>query len=139
MKITVKKAVSDLEKIVPSLNDLRPFQLLKEMAGTVAIGTQGIEVDGLMKDYEAHIKEELDKNSPSELDIDPDTHPSYVNITTKNIPNLMKPITIGSVEQNDAPGLKPGTVVKVTKEELKEIKTNPDKLVDALRKKLQEK
>ena len=111
MKITVKKAVSDLEKIVPSLNDLKPFQLLKEMAGTVAIGTQGIEVDGLMKDYEAHIKEELDKNSPSELDIDPDTHPSSVNITTKNIPNLIKPITIGSVEQN--------------------------KLVDALRKKLQ--
>ena len=123
MKITVKKAVSDLEKIVPSLNDIRPFQLLKEMAGTVAIGTQGIEVDGLMKDYEAHIKEALDKNSPSELDIDPDTHPSYI-----------RDLSLETLKKEDALKSKPEEYKEQYRQQPK-----PDKLVAALRKKLQEK
>jgi hypothetical protein len=110
MKITIRKAVEDLEKIVPLLNALKPFQHLKTMASTVAIGTQGIEVDGLMKDYEAYIKEEIIK-----------THPMFI------------------VDTADVKELEPGSIVKVTQEEMESIKKNPDKLVDALRKKLQEK
>ena len=140
MKITVRKAVEDIGKIVPHIKDLWPFQHLKTMASTVAIGNQGIEVDGLMKDYEAYIMEEMDKNSPSELDIDPNTHPSYTKGTV--VVDQEHPKYLGLQLLPTYPNctsLEPGTLVKVTQEEFTEIKKNPDKLVDALRKKLQEK